>query len=113
MKPEIRPQKAPETPAKPLSMEEMIAAEQKIYTDRCLKFGGNDGGIVFAYIYRPHNGFANYAMVKLLLRNGKVEEVIDVSQPYYGNEVRAKMEIAMAREFEKMRVNYPGDHRHV
>jgi len=70
-------------------------------------------GVSFAFIYRPHLGFADYAVVKLLLKDGVIEKVESVSDPLAAFEARAVMETKQAYHLESMRTGYPAEYRHV
>lgn len=86
-----------------------VDSERRKYRDKSMRFTGQ----VMTFIYRPHNGFADFAIVTMKLQDGKVIEVTEVSDPYLAIEAGARMEDKQARALEKMRSSYPGDHRHV
>lgn len=69
-------------------------------------------GIAHTLVYRPHEGFANYAVATLKISEGIVEE-ITLSDPYAGFEAMAKMELLNEKKLEEMRKNYPPEYRHV
>lgn len=70
-------------------------------------------GIAFTLIYRPHMGFADYAIVKLRLKDGRIEEVEWISEPLCAQEAMDKMELHQGRHLETMRRNYPPEFQHV
>jgi len=71
-------------------------------------------GEIYTFVYRPHpQGFANYAIVKLKISEGIVDEVLEISDYYNWTEARARMEIKQAYLIEKMKTNYPAGYRHV
>lgn len=69
-------------------------------------------GTVHTLVFRPHEGFADYAVKTLVIRDGIVEEEA-MSDPYAGFEALAKLETMNARLLEAMRVKYPAGYRHV
>lgn len=91
------------------SPEEKVAQAKERLKQRCLKFSGQ----VLTFIYRPHEGFADFSIVSMRLKDGKVTEVEDISDPYLPFEARARMETKMDQTMETMRRSYPEGHRHV
>lgn len=70
-------------------------------------------GEVFAIVYKPHNGFSNFAIATIAIEKGIVKK-IDVSQNYAGFETIARLDIKMHQKLEAMQLNYPaGFRRHV
>lgn len=88
---------------------EQMQREVEDIKNECLGFSGE----VLAFVYRPHNGFANFAIVNLKLKDGEVEDVVEVTQPHAAFEIRAHMETKQAYKLEKMRQNYPSGFQHV
>lgn len=70
-------------------------------------------GEVFAIVYKPHNGFSNFAIATIAIEKGMVKK-IDVSQNYAGFETIARLDIKMHAKLEEMQLKYPaGFRRHV
>lgn len=90
------------TPAKPPAPSFAVTAEQ-LYT-----FTGTTHTIV----YRPHEGFANYAIASITMNDGKIIKT-ELSQPYAAFEALVKLETINDKQLEKMRRGYPADYRHV
>lgn len=88
---------------------EAVQEEQKRLKSLNMKFTG----ATFSFVYRPHNGFADFAIVKMHLKEGVVVSVEDVSDPYTAMEARARMEMKQAYEMEKMQRSYPEGYQHV
>lgn len=61
---------------------------------------------VHTLLYRPHNGFANYTIATITIKDGKVTD-IQYSEPYNGTESLIRMDMLNGRLLEKMRRNYP------
>lgn len=70
-------------------------------------------GEAVALIYRPHNGFANYAYVRFQMKDGQITGIEELSQAYAGFEVIARMEIKIERKYEEMKRHYPEGFQHV
>lgn len=90
-------------------LQERVQTELSNVKNKCKKFNGE----VMAFIYRPHLGFADYAIVKMTLKDGVVSKVDDVSDPLAAFEARAHMETKQAYHLEKMRREYPPEFQHV
>lgn len=69
-------------------------------------------GKVHTLVYRPHEGFADFAIATLTISEGIVEK-IEIGDPYAGFEAMAKLELANSYLLEEMRKNYPAGFRHV
>lgn len=88
---------------------EKVMAEKKAIMDKLMKFSGE----VLTFVYRPHLGFADYAIVKMKLKDGAVESIEELSDPLAAFEARAHMETKQAYNLEKMRRSYPPGFQHV
>lgn len=93
--------------------EDVVAARIKKEIDDIKKDAKKFTGVLHAFKYRPHEGFADFCIVTLQLKNGVVESVTEVSDPYAAIECRIKMEIKQAYHIEKMRLEYPAGFQHV
>lgn len=69
-------------------------------------------GEVYTLVRRPHNGFANYAIATLTIKNGRVVGQT-LSDPYAGFEATARLELANERLLSSLRKNYPPEFQHV
>lgn len=101
------PEKASKTEEKS-DIEKTLDAKERL-KEKCMKMTGQ----VLCFVYRPHMGFADFAIVTLRLKDGKIVEVPDISDPYLAIEAGARMEDKQSRILEKMRQTYPEGHRHV
>jgi len=70
-------------------------------------------GEVHSIVYKPHNGFANFAIATLTIEKGIVKHV-EVSQNYAGFETIARFTQILERTLDQMQRTYPaGFQRHV
>ena len=65
---------------------------------------------VHTLLYRPHNGFANYTIATITIKDGVVDD-IKYSEPYNGTESLIRMDMENGKLLEKMRRNYPAGYR--
>lgn len=57
-------------------------------------------------MYRPHEGFANYTIATMTIKNGKVVD-IQYSDPLNGTESLIRMDVKNGQLLEKLRRAYP------
>lgn len=69
-------------------------------------------GVVHTLMYRPWQGFADYSVVTLTIKDGVVVST-EIGQPLAGFEAFAHLDIKNARLLEHMRQNYPQGFQHV
>lgn len=69
-------------------------------------------GTVHTIVYKPHQGFADYAVATMTIEDGLIIGTV-YSDPYAAFEALAKLELANSRLLEKMRRGYPGGFQHV
>jgi hypothetical protein len=91
---------ASEKKLKPIQYQ-MASTDPKIFT-----------GLVHTLVYRPHEGFADYAIATLTIENGVVKKV-ELSDPYAAFEARAKLDMKNAYHLEDLRQHYPAGFQHV
>lgn len=94
---------------RPLTDAEKVENERNKIKEGLMTFTGE----AMSFVYRPHLGFADYAIVRFKIENGKVVSIEELSDPYAAFEARAHMETKQAYVLERMRRNYPGGHQHV
>jgi hypothetical protein len=68
--------------------------------------------MVYTLVFKPHEGFADYAVASLAIEKGVVTK-IELSDPYAGFEAMAKLELANDKLLEKLRRSYPAGYQHV
>lgn len=69
-------------------------------------------GTMHTLVYRPHQGFADYAVATVEVEDGKVKSVT-LSDPYCAIEARDRMDYQNRQLLEKLRRNYPAGYQHV
>lgn len=67
-------------------------------------------GTVYALVHKPHEGFANFGIVTLKLKDGVIVAT-DISQPYNGLEALAKLDILNDKALEALRKTYPPEYQ--
>lgn len=93
-----------ELPQEPIRVEQ---TEQPLNTDLGLAFTGQ----VYTLVHKPHEGFANYGIATIDIKNGVVTKM-EVGQPFNAFEAKLRMELKNDAKLEELRRNYPGDYRH-
>ncbi len=68
-------------------------------------------GTVHALVHKPHEGFANYAIATLEIKNGIVTNMT-LGQPYNAFEAKLRMELLNDKRLEELRRTYPAEYRH-
>ncbi len=69
-------------------------------------------GELHTLVYRPHEGFADYAVATVMIEGGKVVSV-ELSDPYCAIEARDKMDYLNRNLLERLRRAYPSGYQHV
>lgn len=67
-------------------------------------------GTVYALVHKPHEGFANFGIVTLQLKDGVVCGT-EISQPYNGIESLAKLDKLHDEMLEQLRKTYPPEYQ--
>lgn len=91
--------------ARPRSLDSLMA-RQSINTDE--RFSGE----VKAVVYKPHEGFANYSLTTLTIKDNKVTQ-IEHSQPMAMFEILIKMDRENEKLLERLRKNYPRGYKFI
>lgn len=68
-------------------------------------------GTVHTLVHKPHEGFANYGIATLEIKNGIVVSM-QVGPPYAAFEAAARMELLNNKLLEGLRKTYPAEYRH-